>query len=131
MVIGHWSLVKRLRLRKGEKETGDRRQFRLLKLIVLTITTVSRTSPAGTERTPVRGSLAVAFLVLFSAKEKRTGETCSIVYSARFLQYVQRRAHPKNAALFRFYARHLILRKCVLILFVDSNQPIHWCLPRL
>ena len=26
MVIGHWSLVKRLRLRKGERRQGDRRQ---------------------------------------------------------------------------------------------------------
>jgi len=54
MVIGHWSLVKRLRLRKGdrrketeEKETGDRRQSERLKLFVLNIITALRTSPAG------------------------------------------------------------------------------------
>ena len=49
MVIGHWSLVKRLRLRKGdrrketeEKETGDRRQSERLKLFVLNIITALR-----------------------------------------------------------------------------------------
>ena len=47
--ISHWSLVisKEAEAKKRRQETGDRRQFRLLKLIVLPITTVSRTSPAG------------------------------------------------------------------------------------
>jgi len=82
LVTGHWLLVKRLRLRKGEKEKrrqeiGDRRQSGRLKLFVLNIITALRTSPAGTERTPVRCSLAIAFFGFFSAKEKRTEKLVS------------------------------------------------------
>jgi len=44
MVIGHWSLVKRLRLRKGDRrqKKGDRRQSGRLKLFVLNIITALR-----------------------------------------------------------------------------------------
>ncbi|MBP9004618.1 MAG: hypothetical protein KBG36_00005 [Candidatus Marinimicrobia bacterium] len=72
LVIGHWSLVisKEVEIEKGRKgdrkqETGDRGQFRLLELIVLTTVTALRTSPAG-KRSPSEKNGIFSAVIEFS-----------------------------------------------------------------